>query len=142
MMRHWKTTHDRIVGSDSQRLVCRGHAVADSFMTKHHPLACAGGARSESDESDIQPVVVRRRFWYYAAEITARCQRYVFSQRLVAENRLQLHCRGNIGQFLPGAFGWDRDNHGIDSPESEREHDVVDAVGTEQSHATPGCQTN
>ena len=62
MMRHRQAPDDRVFGPDAERLIRRLHAFADGFVSQHHALAGIRRAGREADESDVQPVIIRRRW--------------------------------------------------------------------------------
>jgi hypothetical protein len=57
--------------------------------------------------------------------------------RFLAQDGLQLHRRG---EFVLSTFHRDRDDHGVDAPQRERQRDIFDTVGKAKPDAAAGRQ--
>ena len=135
MMRHRQAPDHGVAVVNAEGFVCRADTVADGFVRKRDTLPRAGRAGGESDEGQVQSVIIRWRRRGELRKKTSRREQHALIARFVTEDRLQLHRVGDFNNFVLGAFRRNGHDHGIHPPERIRQRDIADAIGKAQADA-------
>ena len=136
VMRHRQTPDHRVVRRDAECFVRREHAFADGFMRECDSFARARCAGGETDEREVEAVIIRRRGGVEFGEMAIRCDGHTVSARLWRQNSRQQHRHRNFLDLLLWTFRRHWNDHESQPPQRESQRDVGDAVGESQPHAT------